>query len=272
MHKIVLYCKSYRGDLERVKILFDSVKKFNVDKIPFYLSCPKSDLELFVNTINDKDFNIITDESINHNENLYNRGLPPRMLAFSTRLSIWKSKLAENYFCLDSDAYFIRNFYIKDFMFDEKTPFTVMHEQKELFNWSLPRTTTLGFDPQIGFTQERNKIMSLFDRTGKCYDFGPNPVIFHAKVLESLDEFYLKPNGLSTENLVSTSLDEYTWYGESLLAFDTIKIRPLEPIFKVFHYNGQYKDAKSQGYTEEHFSKLYLGIIMQSNANLPLKY
>ena len=41
---------------------------------------------------------------------------------------------------------------------------------------------------------------------------------------------------------------------------------------KIFHYPQQYHEAKQKGYTEQDYSKNYLGIIMQSNWGAPLKY
>lgn len=271
MEKIVLYCKSYRNDIERISNLVESINIHNVDKIPFYISIPGSDVELFTNR-NFPNTTIISDEQINGDPNLYNRGIDPRVLAFSTRLNIWMAGLAENYFCLDSDAYFIRPFKVKDFMFDEETPYTVMHEQKELFSWTVTKIKELGFDPKGGFANDRNLIMSIFGRQGRLYDFGPNPVIFSSKVLECLNKQYLVPNNLTTEDLIKVSNDEYTWYGEALLVFEPIKIRPTEPLFKVFHYPQQYVEYKQQNITEEMITQNYMGIIMQSNFNSPLKY
>ena len=47
MNKLVLYCKSYDKDVHRAKILLDSIVQFNEDDIPFYISVPESDIELF---------------------------------------------------------------------------------------------------------------------------------------------------------------------------------------------------------------------------------
>jgi hypothetical protein len=271
MEKIILYCKSYHKDIDRILNLVNSINLYNTDKLPFYISVPESDVELFTQ----KQFpntHIISDERINKNPDLYKRGINPRVLAFSTRLNIWMSELAENYFCLDSDAYFIRPFSIKDFMFDDETPYTVMHEQKELFTWTVTKTKELGFDPKEGFMGDRNLIMSIFGRQGRLYDFGPNPVILNSKVLESLNKQYLIPNNLTTEDLIEVSSDEYTWYGEALLAFEPIKIRPTESLFKVFHYPQQYVEYKQQNVTEEMIAQNYMGIIMQSNFNGPINY
>ena len=47
MNKIVLYCKSYAGDYERVKVLVESIHKFNKDNIPTFISVPSKDVVLF---------------------------------------------------------------------------------------------------------------------------------------------------------------------------------------------------------------------------------
>ena len=51
MHNVILYCKSYAGDVQRVKKLKTSIEKYNRDNIPFYISCPKQDKQLFDDTL-----------------------------------------------------------------------------------------------------------------------------------------------------------------------------------------------------------------------------
>jgi hypothetical protein len=64
MDKIVIYTKTYKGDLERVKVLIDSIKKYNKDGIPFYISIPKSDEFLFKTNIDVDYVKIVYDEDI----------------------------------------------------------------------------------------------------------------------------------------------------------------------------------------------------------------
>jgi len=45
MLKIILFCKSYISDLKRFQRFWDSLYIHNVEKIPFYVCVPKSDLE-----------------------------------------------------------------------------------------------------------------------------------------------------------------------------------------------------------------------------------
>ena len=49
MEKIVLYTKSYSGDLERLKVCIESIKQFNEDNIPYYVSVPSNEIEYFKN-------------------------------------------------------------------------------------------------------------------------------------------------------------------------------------------------------------------------------
>jgi len=56
------------------------------------------------------------------------------------------------------------------------------------------------------------------------------------------------------------------------LAFKSISLYPIEPLFKVFHYAQQIQEYKDQGYTEQMIAQNYYGIIMQSNYNAQNKY
>lgn len=270
MNPIAIYCKSYREDVARAKVLLDSVFKFNNDNIPFYISVPQSDVEIFKNTLATTGYTLLTDEEIYNHTNTQRSWVTQQIV----KSSFWKLGLCKNYLCIDSDSYFIRPFFIKDFIVEGTidTPYTVMHEQKELFNWTCNKTSQLGFDPIDSFKDCRKKIMDLFDRKGRYYDFGPSPVIWSSEVWKSLEVNYMVPNKLTFEDLIVSVQSEFTWYGEWLLIDKTIPIYPCEPIFKVFHYHQQYNEAKHTHYKEEDFARLYMGIVMQSNQSLPHRY
>ena len=265
MNQIVLYCKSFAGDLNRVQILNESIIKYNLDNIPFYISVPSADMHMFEKLENAI---LIKDEDI-FNINSSKQGWFNQQLIKS---NFWKLGLCENYVCIDSDSYFIRPFGISDFMYDENVSYTVMHEQKELFSWSVNKTSMLGFDPKEGFVNDRLKIMNLFERKSRYYDFGPSPVIWSAAVWRWLDDNYITPNNLTFENLLEYSSSEFSWYGEALLKSKIIDIYPTEPLFKVFHYPQQYMEYKQHSISEEMIAANYMGIVMQSNFNAPLTY
>lgn len=269
MKNIVLYCKSYRGDLDRTMVLADSVVKYNKDNIPFYISVPSQDIAIFKDRLSATAI-IISDQEIFH-DNVYEQGWITQQIVKS---SFWKLKICQNYLMIDSDSYFIKPFYIKDFIVDgtEDAPYTVMHEQKDLFSWTCNKKQVLGFDPMEAFKDCREPIMNLFERKGRLYDFGPGPCIWSSKVWKSLEEKYLEPNNLTLATAIRNIKSEFTWYGEWLLTDKTIPIYPIEPIFKFFHYDQQYVESKNLGYEEQDYAKVYMGIVMQSNWGAPLKY
>lgn len=259
MKKLVLYTKTYSGDLQRLSILIDSIKKYNVDNIPYYISVPSNEYNLFKNNIDTDYVNLVIDENIINTD-----GLNGWMSQQIVKSSFWKLGICENYVCIDSDSQFIRPFTIKDFMYNEETPYTVMHEHKEFFEWC--DTSNLPFDPKESFMVDRQRVMDLFDRKGVCFDFGPSPTIWSSKVWESLENVYIKPNNLTFNQLIQIIPSEFTWYGEFLLFDDTIKIIPRGPLFKVFHYKEQYDEFVTKS-TIENLSKHYLGVVIQSNWN-----
>ena len=267
MDKFVLYCKSYIKDLPRAKALAESINQHNTDNIPFYVSCPSSDYNNFKETL-PSFVNLITDEDIvgkTYNQNWHTQQV--------VKSQFWKLEISDNYLMIDSDSYFIKPFSLADFMYDEETPYTVLHEQKELFTWSVNKVDMLGFNPKDSFVADRLRIMAdIFKRKGRVYDFGPSPCIWSAKVWRDLEELYCKPNNLSFEQLIEYCHSEFTWYGEALLEFKSIPIYPVEPLFKVFHYPQQLNEYYNQKITEEMIAENYMGVVMTSNFGAPVKY
>ena len=267
MHKIVLYCKSFSRDLDRVNFLTESIKKHNKDSIPFYVSVPKEDESLAKEKLDTDYINLVFDEDIYDLSFLselekINGGWYTQQIIKS---SFWKLEVCENYVMIDSDSYFIKDFSTSDFMYDDTIPYTVMHEQKDLFGFTSHYKDIIGHDPKKGFEETRLPIMNAFKRSGRFYDFGPSPVIWSCKVWKLLEEKQLQPQGLTFFDLITNNPSEFSWYGEFLLKSFAIPIIPIEPMFKVFHFKPQYEYYKQLGYTEEMFSENYLGIVIQSN-------
>ena len=267
MMPLSIYCKSFHKDVERCKILFESVKKYNRDNIPLYISVPNEDINLFKNNLGTLDYILIKDEDILEsklNESWKNQQI--------VKIKFWKYNPNSISVVCDSDSFFIKDFFIKDFIVYDDVPYTVMHEQKDLFQWTARYKDDLGFNPQTSFAECRTPIQELFDRKGRLYDFGPVPVIWSSKVWQSLEEEYIKPNDLTFEGLINTISSEFTWYGEWILVKKPIELWPIEPIFKVFHYRPEYEQLKSMGYTLDHWAENYLGVVMQSSSGLPIQY
>lgn len=260
MHNLVIYCKSYHKDLDRLIQLSESIKKYNIDNIPFYISVPKDDMELFKSK-NIFCTEILCDDDIYKSE-VQNGWFTQQMFKYH----FWTLNLCNNYLCIDSDSYFIKPFYLSDFIAYDDIPYTVMHEQKELFDWS---SVNINYDIKNPFLYEKKFMINYFRRPyTKEWDFGPSPVIWSCKVWKLFDDNYIKPSGMSFEELIKICPSEFTWYGEALLYFKPFSILPVEPLFKVFHYHSQYLDAKKNNHTEDSYKSNYFGIVMQSNFNI----
>ena len=264
MEKIVLFCKSYRGDIERFKVQAESVRNYNKDNIPFYICIPKNDKNIFDPIVKECNIKVFFDEDIS---NLVSEQSHFTQQLFKIEF-MRSSNVAKYYFLMDSDMYFIRDFYVNDF-FNNEVPYMTMHECKDLLEYSY----LIHGDNRLNtwFEGERKPIMELFGRKGKCYDYSGSANLYIADVFIRLYNDYCKPNKLNFLDLLNHCSSENTWYGEYALATNT-PFYPCGPMFKTFHYPWQYSHHKSLGITEEMISKNYLGITMQSNWGPPLKY
>lgn len=267
MDSLVIYCKSYKNDIDKVKVLLETTLKHNVDKLPIYISCPSSDVNLFKNVLGTSDYFLIEDEQIYQ----FSKPMEGWKSQQVVKSQFWKLNICKNYFIIDSDGQFIRDITFKDLMIDNETPYTVCHEYKDLFEFMDKKP--LNFHPYESFIKDRLPIMELFDRSGGIvYDFGPIPIVWNTKVWETLEEEYLKPNNLRFEDLINTVPSEFTWYGEWLLYRKPIELLPRGPIFKSYHFKHQYEFDKNLGYSIENMKRLYFGVMLNTNWGAPLKY
>lgn len=271
MEPLVLYCKSYKNDVLRARELVKSVQKYNKDLLPFYISVPAADMDLFRQKLDGLSFTLLKDEDIllanpKHSLDLM-REMPGNQLQQVVKSEFWRLELCKNYVMVDSDAYFIRPFTIEDFMFDEKTPYTVMHEGRDLLGFAARRGKQKIVD---NFKKDRILGRKYFNRLGRTYDFGPLPIVCSSLVWKMLEEKYMTPRNMSFADFIQEYPNEMLLYGEALLHYLPIRLMPVEPLFKVFHYKEQYEESVELGETEEIIAKNFLGIIKQSNWDFSL--
>ncbi len=273
MKDFVLYCKSYRNDFLRLKRLLSSIEKFNVDRMPFYISTPKSDRDILSEIVGEDGYIWVADEDIVASNP---RASIQKYEAMSGGLSqaiikseFWRLGLTQNYLCLDSDCVFIRPFQKSDFIAKDGTPFTVLHQNKEYFQLANNRGEAKA---AANLRAEAKRVQTLFERSGPEFYCAPAPFIWSAKVWESLDREYLVPNGISLWDMVTPDYPETLIYGEALLKYHAIPLLAIEPLFRVYHYDWQYFIMKRLGETEDKLKLNYLGVLYQSNweSNLSL--
>lgn len=266
MDKLVLFCKSYARDMYRARRLAESIERYNVDNIPFYVSVPTADLKAFKQCFGDIRCCFLTDEEILAKSFEVFGDLPalfpPHLLQQLIKLEFWRKGLCDNYVWLDSDSYFLKEFKMSDFMFDNETPYTVQHKAEEL----------LGFAEKMNDGKIASDLMEMvakmqgaFGRVGEWYDFGGPPLIWSSSLLHSLYEDFLLPNKKSIYSLLIEYPCEMQLYGEYLLFSNNMPLRPISPLFKIYHYAEQFFAEQEQGMSEYRLSEDYLGVILQSN-------
>jgi hypothetical protein len=270
---LYLFCKSYSGDLKRIRKLIESINQFNYDQIPFYLSVPQEDMPIFQDLLNkySNNYHLISDEEIILSNNAVNlehyKNLPGQLSQQVVKSEFWryleKMQLPCNaYLCIDSESIFLRAFRVEDFMTKDGIPYTVMHQNKELIQAAENKKIFKVFESH---QRDSTLIKSKFVREGPNYAFGPTPVVWSPDVWRALDEKFLQPKKITLWELIQEFPHELSWYGEALLNYRTIPLLPIEPLMRVYHYSWQYYFLRKSGESEETIKKSYLGILKQSN-------
>lgn len=273
MNDVVLYCKSFERDARRAARLVDSVRKFNATGLPFYLSCPATDLPLFRNVVGNDGVILLADEEIISANPALDRSalnaVPGGISQQVVKSEFWRLGFCENYLCLDSDSYFIRDFRREDLLTPSGFPYTVMNESLELRLFGAVHHHA---KIAVNIDAECQSIMGIIGRVGRHYDFGPLPVVWSRHVWAELAEKFLAPKGMNFFDAIRLFPSEMRWYGEALLKYRPIELWPVETLFRCYHYEEQYHSAQRSGETDEILRQIYLGVCVQSNWNKELDY
>ena len=267
MKDIVLYCKSYRRDFLRLKRLLESINRYNVDHIPFYISTPEDQYPDLISVLGESSgYQWVSDESIIASNPMVSAGIEKTRSGGLSQQAIksefWRLGLTENYVCLDSDCVFIKEFHQSDFLAPDGNPYTVVYQNKEFFQLAINR----GHSKVVAnLRKEGDRVKSLFSRVGPNYYCPCPPFIWSAKVWGSLDSQYLKPKGISFWDISSDEHPETLLYLEALLNYHAIPLHPIDQLFRIYYYDWQYYLLRRMGESEDKLKANYLGVIYQSN-------
>lgn len=131
---MVLFCKTFLRDIDCFLIQAKSIKEFNVENLPYYISVPTEDIAEF-EKLKQKyglTYQILADETISklikedeykeatHTVNYINQQL--------VKFEFSKTNIAKHYLLMDADCYFIRDFRTSDFLLDSDTPYLPLTE------------------------------------------------------------------------------------------------------------------------------------------------
>lgn len=253
--------KSYADDFDYARTLVASYQKYNSDSIPLWIVVPDSDLEQF-RTLAGPSIEFMPESAFGEflvHENV--AGIRPGYINQEiVKLSFWETGLVANYFCVDSEAVFVRPFTHDDFMFDQTTPYTVLVEDNELK--VEPRYYADHWQGREKSLRRIQELVGLDDRRIlTCHGHQ----VFSRTVLHSLKEDFLEPQGWSYRDLLAEAPYEFSWYNMWLQKTRVIPIEIREPLVKVFHHEGQELEYALRGISLEDIGRGYVALVINSN-------
>lgn len=270
MADFAFVCKSYRRDAARVKRLLDSLVTHNPQRIPVVVVVPRDDLSLFREALAGRPHELVADEDVvaAHPQSAEKqlleryRATPGYRSQQVVKAEAWRLLGCEAWLSMDSDTVFLRPAHRRDFLAPAGHPYTLLHQSKELLQLAVNRGQARVAE---AFRAESEKLKSLFGRTGPDYDFGPQPLIWSAQVWRDLHERFLAPRGWTLWDAIDLAPTEIRWYGEALLAYRSIPIEPIEPLFRVYHHEWQWLVQRRLGETAATLPAQFIGAVYQSN-------
>jgi hypothetical protein len=261
MHSLALLLKSYGGDADLAERMLASFNEFNVEGLPLFVVVPDADLNRF-DSFASEHVTVLPESRLS--EYLVDHdvaGVRPGYINQEiVKLSFWELGLAENYFCIDSDAVFVRPFVRDDFMYDDATPYTVLVEDNELRvepryyaeHWQGRETNLRRIQELVGLQDRR--ILT-------CHGHQ----VFSSRVLRSLKEDFLGPRGWSYADMLAEAPYEFTWYNMWLQKTRVIPIEFREPLVKTFHHEGQHLEYALRGIGPDDIARGFVAVVVNSN-------
>lgn len=261
MKPIALLVKSYSGDLPYAQRLVESFHLNNVDSLHLYMVVPEADTRLFEDmtcpTITVMAEEILSRHLVTAPINDLRTGYANQEIV---KLSFWELELAQNYFCVDSDAIFISDFRASDFIDDNQIPYTVLVEDRDL-----------KADPDYfrDYWQDREhllrRIQSEVGLTDPLIRTCHGHQVLSSTVLASFRDDFLLPRSWGYRDAIAIAPYEFSWYNFWLQATEIIPIHAREPYAKVFHHAGHHFEFLFRGQSIEDLARSYMLLVINSN-------
>lgn len=261
MERIGILVKSYADDLGYTKRLASSLQRHNVDRLPVYFVVPKEEVPMFTEVVGGVGDvlseavlaeHLVTAPTAGFSAGYINQEI--------VKLSFWELGLVDNYFCVDSDAEFIRDFTAADFMANASTPFTLLTEDADL-------QVERDYFSHTWITRARSleRIREAIGYQGVWPLTVHGHAIFSSTVLASFRNEFLAPRGWTYVDALKLSPYEPSWYNAWLLHRKPIEIIRRDPLVKTFHTPTQHLEYILRGVTQQDVARGFLAVVVNSN-------
>ena len=261
MTTLAMLLKSYEGDHALASRLIASFTAHNVTGIPLYCVVPEADVALFTPLASEHVTVMAETPLADHFVTEPLHGIRIGYINQEiVKLSFHELGLADNYFCVDSDAVFVRDFTPADFIAPDGYPYTVLVEDNELK--VEPRYYREYWQPREQHLRTIANTIELDDPVIRsCHGHQ----VFSAAVLRSFVGDFLAPRGWTYRDALAVAPYEFSWYSLWLQKAQTIPIHQREPLVKVFHNEDQHLEYILRGVTEADIARGYLALVVNSN-------
>lgn len=264
MDKIVFLLKTYARDIMYAQRLIESYEKYNVDQIPLYIVVDREDLDVFNNGFTKrKNITVLCKDVINVEfADEYNNGTgitDGYINQEIVKLAFWELGLAENYFCLDSDAVFVRNFGTGDFIASDGYPYTVLYDDNRLVIDG--EYYSIFWESRTSALEKIKSKYMIEDRMSTCHGFQ----IMNREALSHLKTYFMEVNGYQYLDLCKISPYEFSWYTYYVQKENVIPLHVIGELFLTFHLQDDYAWSCIRGISEDAIRRGYLGYVLNSN-------
>lgn len=284
MQPVAIFCKTFRGDFDRLERMLRTYRRFNADNIPLALSLPEADVDLYRARFAVWRLPVFLDHELTgFHQPPGNTGWTYQQVV---KLCCDQTAMAENYFMVDSDFYFVRPFGRADFIDADGAPFLFLsphghyangdpsfddvqrHVAGETHEFPPDAMAALRSGRVPDLAGDVEALRPLCRGTDLSAAFGHPPVTYYCQSGPLLRAEVLRairgdaPGGpAAAARLVGLSPWEANWHTEFLLASGRpLAIRPMQ----VFHVASEagLAQVRRAGVTERQIAGRYIAIAM----------
>ncbi len=286
MQPVAFFCKTFRDDFDRLARMLETFRACNADGIPMALSLPEEDVDLYRARFAGLRLPVFLDHELTgFHQPPGNSGWTYQQ---TVKLCCDQTAMAESYFTVDSDFYFVRRFGRADFIDADGAPFVFLSphghyadggpafadahrylagEAAREFSPDALRALHSGRVPDLA--GDLAALRPLCRDTDLSAAFGHPPVTYYcqsgpllrAEVLCAIRGDAPGGPGVAASRLIGLSPWEANWHSEFLFASGRpLAIRPMA----VFHVASEagLEQVRQAGITEAQIARRYIAIAM----------